>query len=48
MKFPPGDLNPNPFPPHFTNTYTCRVTIAPRECSGHIEKVINIIFLKLN
>jgi len=24
VKFPPEDLNPDPYPPHFTNTYTCR------------------------
>ena len=26
----PGDLNPSPYPPHLTSTYTCRVTTTPR------------------
>ena len=30
VKLPPGDLNPDPYPPHSTNIYTCRVTIAPK------------------
>ena len=25
-------LEPDPYPPHSTNTYTCGVTIAPRVC----------------
>ena len=32
MKLPPGDLNPDPCPPHSTNTYICRVTIASKVC----------------
>ena len=28
------DLNLGIYPPHPTNVYTCRVTIAPRVCSG--------------
>ena len=28
VKLLPGDLNPDPCPPHSTNTYTCKVTIA--------------------
>ena len=30
VKLPPKDLNSNPYPPHPTKTYTCRVAIAPR------------------
>ena len=33
------DLNPNPYPSHPTNTYTCGVTIALRVCSGIINKI---------
>ena len=32
VKFPLGDLNPDPCPPHPTNTYTYGVTIAPKMC----------------
>ena len=32
VKLPPRDLNPDPYPPHLTSTYTCGVTIAPRVC----------------
>ena len=34
VKFPPGDLNPGPYPPHPTSTYTYGVTIAQRMCGG--------------
>ena len=34
MKLIPRDLNPNPYLPHPTSTYTCRVTIASRVCDG--------------
>ena len=30
----PRDLNPDPYPPHPTSTYTCGVTVAPRVCGG--------------
>ena len=30
VKFPLGDLNPDPYLPHSTSTYTCGVIIAPR------------------
>ena len=45
VKFPSGDLNPSSCPLHPTNTYTCRVTTAPRVDSG-INKVLteSIIF----
>ena len=32
MKLPLRDLNLNPYPPHPTSTYTCRVIIALRVC----------------
>ena len=28
VKLLPRDLNPDPYPPHSTNTYTCKVTTA--------------------
>ena len=28
VEFPPEDLNPVPYPPYLTNTYTCKVTTA--------------------
>ena len=28
------DLIPDPYPPHLTSTYTCRVIIALRVCGG--------------
>ena len=34
VKPPPGDLNPDPSPLHPISTYTNRVTIASRACSG--------------
>ena len=34
MKLLSENLNPDPYPPQFTSTYTCRVTIAPRVCGG--------------
>ena len=37
MKFPLEDLNTALYPhiPHFTNTYTCEVTIALRVCGDY-------------
>ena len=35
----PGDLNSSSYPPHPTSTYTCRVTIASKVCSGVVEVV---------
>ena len=35
----PGDLNSSSCPPHPTNTYTCRVTIASKVCSGVVKVV---------
>ena len=37
MKLSPRDLNPSPYPPHPTSTYTCEVTIAPKVC-GDFKK----------
>ena len=34
VKLPLEDLNPNPYPPHPTSTYTYGVTVAPRVCGG--------------
>ena len=34
VKFPSGDLNPDPYPPHPTSIYTCEMTTAPRVCGG--------------
>ena len=34
VKFPLGDFNPNPYPPHLTSIYTCGVTMAPRVRGG--------------
>ena len=34
VKLPLEDLNLDPYPPHPTNTYTCRVTITPKVCGG--------------
>ena len=39
IKFPPGDLNFSPYPPHSTNTYTCRVTTASKMHGSHLIKV---------
>ena len=35
VKFPPGDLNPSPYPSHLTSTYTYKVTIALKVCGGY-------------
>ena len=34
VKLLPGDLNPDPCPPHSISTCTCGVTIAPRVYGG--------------
>ena len=34
VKLPLEDLNPSPYLPHSTSTYTYAVTIAPRMCGG--------------
>ena len=34
VKFPPGDLNPIPYPSHPTGIYICGVTTAPNVHSG--------------
>lgn len=40
MSFPPENLNFDPYPPHPTNTYICRVTIVPRMFGQDKENVI--------
>ena len=48
VKFPLGDLNTGPCPPHSTNTYICEVIITPRDCSGDNYITISInIFIQL-
>ena len=34
-----GDLNPGPYPPHSTSTYTCGVIIAPKVCGGEKQQL---------
>ena len=34
MKLLPENLNSDPYPPHLTITYTCKVTTALRVCNG--------------
>ena len=34
MKVLPEDLNSDPYSPHLTSTYTCKVTTALKVCSG--------------
>ena len=44
MKVPPKDLNPNSYPSHPANTYTCGMTTALRVRSGKIiieRKIVN-------
>ena len=40
VNLPFGDLNPDPYPPHLTSTYTYGVTIVPRVCDGYITNII--------
>ena len=40
VKLPPGDLNPDPCPPHSTSTYTFGVTIVPRVCGGDDKEIL--------
>ena len=41
VKLSSGDLNPDPCPPHLTNTYICGVITTPRVRSGNnILKII--------
>ena len=34
VKLSPGDLNPDPYPPHPINNYTCGVTNTLIVCGG--------------
>ena len=43
VKLPPGDLNPDPCPPHPTSIYTCGVTTAPRVCGGIVYKLLETV-----
>ena len=36
IKFSIGDLNFNPYPPHLTNTYTCKAIITPKVLNNKI------------
>lgn len=40
MKVPPKDLNPNSYPSHPANTYTCGITTALRVRSDKSGKII--------
>ena len=42
VKLSPEDLNLDPYPPHPTNTYTYRVTIAPKTCGGLLKICLNL------
>ena len=46
VKLPLGNLNSDPYPQHFTSTYTCGVTIASRVCGDELilerERVISV------
>ena len=48
MKLPPRDLNPAPYPPHPTSTYTYGVTIAPRVCGGKLSIYLFLLIDDLN
>ena len=37
VKFLSGDLNPDPYPSHPTNIYTCKVTTTPRGSGGDLH-----------
>ena len=41
VKFPFRDLNPDPYSPLPTSTYTCRVIIVPRVHGG--KKVLTLL-----
>ena len=38
MKLSSRDLNPDPYHPHPTSTYICRVTIALKMCGSVVAK----------
>ena len=42
MKFPPRELNPNSYPPHPTNTYTCGLTIVSKVYSDMRELLMSL------
>ena len=47
MKLPSGDLNPDPYPPHPTNTYIYGVIIALRVCGGKHRLISGPLLSKL-
>ena len=32
VKLPPGELNPDPYPPHLTSIYTYKMITVPKMC----------------
>ena len=42
VKLPSEDLNPDPYPSHLTNTYTCEVTTstAPKGRGGKSSRIL--------
>ena len=40
VKLLPRDLNPGPFPPHLTSTYTYGIIIVPKVCSGESSEIL--------
>ena len=45
VKLPSRDLNPDPYPPHPTNIYTCKVITAPKVGSDYSEEMLVFCFL---
>ena len=39
-----GDWNPDSYPSHPTNTYTCGVIIASRVCGGNYAMDSNLVY----
>ena len=48
VKFSPENLNLESYPPHPTNTYTCKVTIVPRMCGDMFNFVFISIILSIS
>ena len=44
VKLLPRDLNPGPYPPHSTSTYTCKVIIAPKMCGNKMNIFLRVKF----
>ena len=45
VKFPLGDLNPDPYFPHHTSTYTYEMTITPKICDGQMNHSLYHFYL---